>query len=280
MKVRESFFCNVEKDKRAVHAAAFHGEMLRRSRSLFRIALAVTVGLIAPRAADAQVATFAQFFQNTGGNPFSYTSTGTAGSGGSALFGVNSLAIDFKYFSILGLPADLSGFQSAHLTFTSFTTLGPTVSSNGFDEIFNGSGVNSAMITITRDAPAAEGSGSRTILLQAIFTPYTFSGSGGSGGFSASSLSGTVNFTSDFLDFSSSVQRDVGLSFSSIIPGLNIGPNGFFIDFTAAGTGTFSSSPMPIFVPEPTTCAFLAAGATFVLLGFARRRRAKSPLGT
>ena len=243
--------------------------MIRIPRSAAFLALAV--GLFAAPALNAQLTTFAQFFQNAGGNPFSYTSTGTAGSGGSAMFGVNSLAIDFKYFSIAGLPADLSGFQSAHLTFTSFTTMGPTVSSNGFDEIFNGSGANSAMITITRDTPAAEGNGSRTLLLQVIFTPYTFSGSGGSGGMSASSLSGTVNFSSDFLDFSAAVERDVGLSFSSIIPGLTVGPNGFFVDFTAAGTGTFSSQPGPIFIPEPSTYLILAVGVMLALVGLARR---------
>lgn len=246
--------------------------MIRFSRSA--ALLAVTVGLLAAPVANAQLTTFAQFFQNAGGNPFSYTSTGTAGSGGSALFGVNSLAIDFKYFSIAGLPADLSGFQSAHLTFTSFSTLGATPSGNRFDEIFNGSGANSAMITITRDTPALEGTGSRTILLQVVFTPFTFSGSGGSGGFSASSLSGTVNFSSDFLDFTNAIQRDVGLSFSSIIPGLTLGPNGFFLDFTAAGTGTFSSNPVPTFIPEPSTYALLTATGVLALFGWIRRRRA------
>ncbi len=246
--------------------------MIRISRSVALFAAAL--GLLAAPAADAQLTTFAQFFQNTGGNPFSYTSTGTAGSGGSALFGVNTLAIDFRYFSIAGLPADLSALQAAHLTFTSFTTLGPTSSGSGFDEIFNGSGVNSAMITITRDTPALEGSGSRTVLLQVVFTPFTFHGSGGSGSFSASSLSGTVTFSSDFLSFSSAVQRDVGLSFSSILPSLAVGANGFFQNFTAAGTGTFSSDPVPDFIPEPSTYAMLAAAAAVGLAGLVRRRRA------
>lgn len=189
------------------------------------------------------------------------------------MFSVSNLAINFKYFSIAGLAPDLSGFQNAHLTFTSVTTLGPTVSSNGYDEVYNGSGANSAVITITRDTPAAEGNGSRTVLLQAIFTPYTFSGSGGSAAMSASSLSGAVAFSSDFLDFSAALQRDVGLSFSSILPGLSIRPNGFFFDFTAAGTGTFSSNPAPLFVPEPSTYAMLAASAASGLVWLARRRR-------
>jgi hypothetical protein len=137
--------------------------------------------------------------------------------------------------------------------------------------------VSSAMITIRRDSAAAEGNGSRDILLQVVFTPFTFSGSGGSGGFSASSLSGFVSFSSDFLDFSNTTQRDIGLSFSSILPGLSIGANGFFNNFTAAGTGTFSSNPVPMFIPEPST--YLMMGVALVgMFGFAVRRRRLVPI--
>jgi hypothetical protein len=248
--------------------------MLRFSRLAAILTISVSC-LVAPFA-GAQLTTFAQFTQSVGGNPFVYTSTGTAGSGGNATLGVSNLAIDFKYFSIVGLPSDLTGFQSAHLTFTSFTSLGPTISSNGFDNVFNGSGVNSAMITITRDTPAGEGNGGRNILLQVIFTPYTFSGSGGSGGLSSSSLSGTVTFLSDFLTFSPSLERDLGITFSSIIPGLSIGANGFLNDFTAAGTGTFSSNPVPTFIPEPSTYMMMGVAlAGAMAVGLRRRRFAR-----
>ena len=247
--------------------------MLRHFNSSVIFSLAA--GLLVTPLADAQLTTFAQFNHNVGGNPFSYTHVGTAGMGGQATLSLSSpLAIDFRYLSIAGLPVDLNSLQSAHITFTSFTSLRATVAGSGVSEIFDGSGANSAIITITRDTPAAEGNGTRTILLQAIFTPYTFTGSGGSGGFSASSLSGTVTFSSDFLDFSNSIQRDVGVSFSSIIPGLTIDPSsGFLSDFTAAATGTFSSSPPPIFIPEPSTYAMIGAAAVLGLIALARRRR-------
>jgi hypothetical protein len=249
--------------------------MLRFPRGAVLFSVAVSF-VVAPFA-SAQLTTFAQFLQNGGGNAFNYTSQGTAGQpGGSASLSTSNTALFFTYTSIVGLPVDLTGIQNAHITFTSFTTLGPTVSSNGFDEVFNGSGGNSAMITISRDTPAAEGNGSRTILLQVIFTPFTFSGSGGSGAFSASSLSGSVTFASDFLDFSNTIQRDLGLSFSSISPPLSIGANGFFNSFTAAGTGTFSSNPVPMFIPEPST--YLMMGVALVgLLGYAVRRRRLVP---
>ena len=187
-----------------------------------------------------------------------------------------NVPIFFLYSGIAGLPADLTGVQSAHLTFTSFTTLGPTVSVNGFDNIFNGSGANSALITMTRDTPANEGLGGQSILLQALFTPFTFSGSGGSGGLNASSLAGTVTFNSDFLTFSNSIERELDLIFSSILPSLGVGQSGFFDNFAAASTGTFSSDSVqtyvPISVPEPSTCMLLGAGL-LTAFGIAVRRR-------
>jgi hypothetical protein len=115
------------------------------------------------------------------------------------------------------------------------------------------------MITITRDTPAAEGNGGRTLLLQAVFTPFTFSGSGGSGALGASTLTGTVTFTSDFLGFQNSTERDLALAFSSISPGLSIGANGFFNNFTAAGTGSFSANN--IVFPGPTLNILALPGA-------------------
>jgi len=220
--------------------------------SRFAAILTIALGCLIAPVARAQLTTFAQFFERDGDSAFSYTSSGTAGAGGSAGLATPNVAIYFQYLGITNLPADLAGIQNAHLAFTSFTSLGPTVSSNGFDNVFNGSGVNSAMITITRDTPAAEGNGSRTLLLQAVFTPFVFSGSGGSGALNASSLTGTVTFTSDFLGFQASVERDLALAFSSISPGLNIGANGFFSSFKAAGTGTFSSDHIVAVGPAPT----------------------------
>lgn len=255
-------------------AAIFSQLLMKPSRYKHIVVLLVlTCALITAPDLRAQLTTFAQFIQASGGNPFTYASSGNAGSGGQATLSCSNVAVNFQYLSIANLPADLTGFQNATLTFSSFTSLGATLSSNGFDEIFNGNGVQSAVITITRDTPAAEGNGTRTILLQAVFTPYTFSGSGGSGGFSASSLSGGVSFASDFLSFAGVTQRDLGLTFSSIVPGLTIDGSGFLRDFTAAGTGTFSSNPLATVVPEPGSFGLVGAGlALGVAARFWRRR--------
>jgi hypothetical protein len=229
------------------------GPQVMQRSSRFAAILTIALGCLIAPVARAQLTTFAQFFESGGGSAFSYTASGTAGAGGSARLGTTNVAIYFQYMGITNLPADLAGIQNAHLAFTSFTTLGPTVASEGFNEVFNGSGANAAMITITRDTPAAEGNGGRTLLLEAIFTPFVLSGSGGSGTLNASSISGTVAFTSDFLAFQGSVQRDLALALSSISPALSIGANGFFAAFRAAATGTFSAQGFENLVaPGPT----------------------------
>src|SRR5262249_32788221 len=144
--------------------------------SRFAAILVIALGCLIAPVAKAQQTTFAQFFERGGDNAFSYASSGTAGAGGRATLSTQNVAIYFQYMGITNLPADLAGIQNAHLAFHSFTTLGPTVAVSGFASIFNGSGANAAEITITRDTPAAEGDGSRTVLLQAVFTPFTFSG--------------------------------------------------------------------------------------------------------
>src|SRR5882757_8320968 len=96
------------------------------------VLFSIAAGFLVAPFASAQLTTFAQFFQNGGGNAFSYASQGTAGAGGSASLSTSNTALFFAYSNIVGLPVDLSGIQNAHITFTSFTSLGPTVSSNGF----------------------------------------------------------------------------------------------------------------------------------------------------
>ena len=69
--------------------------------------------------ANAQVVTFAQFLQKTGNQDYVFNNNTTNGSlttvaGGSA--------IDFRYQNISNLPAELGGFQDAHLFVTTTTT--------------------------------------------------------------------------------------------------------------------------------------------------------------
>lgn len=215
--------------------------------SLLFLAAACVLAVAAP--ARAAVTTFAQF-TNGGANNFVYTNNGT-----NATFNASSIAVQFNYSNILNLPADLTGNQAATLTLSSRTNA-PAQNFGGFGvESINGSnGVTTTVntIVITRNTAAAQGNGTRTVLLRVEFATATLSGPvpGNAATLSGSSTTSTVTFSSDFLDFSQTTQRDLGLSFSSVLPNLSINANNFFNNFTAAGTGTFSSDPVPNVVPE------------------------------
>lgn len=203
------------------------------------------VGGMAPRA-HAVTTNFAQFFERNGGNDFSYTSNSTT-----ATFSASS-PVTLNYQNIPNLPADLQADQSATLSFSATTSRKAFDLGDGdFSQKFE-----SATLLISRNGPAAEGDNPRTVLLSVTFTNFTFTGSsgptGGAGGFNASSNASTttVNFSSNFLDFSATNVRNLALSFSSISPGLSLNSSGFFNDFATAGTGTFASDPLPSVVPE------------------------------
>jgi hypothetical protein len=91
--------------------------------------------------------------------------------------------------------------------------------------------------------------------------------SGNLGGQTASFFATTptqnVTFSSDFLTFANTTERNFALSFSNITPQLSLGPGGFFDSFTAAGTGTFASSPRPLAL-APTAAAVSLSGRVTV----------------
>lgn len=119
-------------------------------------------------------------------------------------------------------------------------------------------------------------------LLSGSFTNATLNGVGSSAGTSSSTASGSlVSFTSDFLDFSSTVQRDRGLTLTAISPNLSThaGLNKALNSFRATAGGQFSSDPAPLInglaiVPEPATWAMLVVG--FGMIGVKTRRRSRS----
>lgn len=225
-----------------------------------------------------QTTTFAQFLQSTTGNPFSFSNNGT-----NATFSTTNLPVDFRYSPGLfaGLSSDLQGFQSARLTLTAGTTQSATssTSSTGVDlaQPFN---APLETLSITRTSPASSGNGTRTNLLTISFSGILSGQSGASSANLNASTGGgdTVTFSSDFLDFSQTTIRDMTLAFTSLNPALGLGTaNGglqFLQSFVAAGTGTFSSNPVPtVVVPEPTTTALLLGLAPLGLVVLRARRR-------
>ncbi len=210
--------------------------------------------------ANAQTVTFAQFFEANGTNDFVFTNNTTSGDfsaipGGSPVF--------FLYQNITGLPVSLQGIQTAHMFVTTTTTQSGSIGGGNVNQPLN----QSVTIQIVRDTPApiGTGGGSRTNLLTAVFSPASNTPAivGTTGGNSAT-LSATtpdhnVTFTSNFLLFTATTQRNLALSFSSVTPGLALGAGSFLQNTAAAASGTFASNPVPVY-PGPTAAEVSVSG--------------------
>lgn len=101
---------------------------------------------------------------------------------------------------------------------------------------------------------------------------------GSSGSINASTTAGdTITYTSDFLNFSSTVDQDFALSLSSITPPAVFTRNQSLKTFFATATGSFSTDPVPLptaVIPEPATWGLLVVG--FGLVGLQGRRQNRS----
>jgi len=253
----------------------------RASALLAGVALSAVCG-----AAHASTITFAQFEEAVpnGGNAnlFSYTESGIAGGGGTATLTAVSIPVTFTYQSIAGLPADLQGPQAATLTLTSITDeaattgFGGTVGGETFYDINDTMPVVDSL-TITRDTPAAEGTGDRTDLLTASFDDAALSGILSSHITEFGSLTPSLSYASDFLNLNNALQEDFNLAFSSWDNtsgggGLAIdSDSSFFYSATAAGVGTFDIDPDGVSnLPEPAALGVLGL-ATLAMV--ARRRK-------
>jgi hypothetical protein len=261
-------------------------------------ALLIGAGMAAP--ASATITTFASFNatgsgnmvwanNGTGGSSSTYRSNGTGGS----IFTTDSPASVIPSSSVPGavavkfsfLQASLAAFVTnvdAMFTMSASVASSPAITAIGYDFEQNLSGtfsfVSSAPITIGSHTFAA---GSN--LLSGSFGGAGIAGKnfGTSGGLESSvSGGGTITFTSDFLDFSHTNDRDLSLSLGAITSlvanvnkGLNFASGKALRSFRATATGSFSSDPAPTVtaLPEPQSWALLIAG--FGLVGAVARRR-------
>lgn len=216
--------------------------------------------------------TFAQFSENDGTQDFVFTNNFFKRDfdlfgGGSATFNTvdNGSFVDFKYFPLIvsGLPQSLRGSQDAHLFLTATTSAPATLDGSVLNQPLN----QTFVISIIRDtaAPAGVGTGTRRNLLTATISPLTaiptLTGTSGnnSAGFSVSTPNHVVTYTSDFLIFSSTNQRNLAVSFSSINLPLAQSAGNFLRSFSAAGSGTFASDPAPLSI-GPTAAAVTISG--------------------
>lgn len=234
----------------------------KSSLNLWQFAAALCLALfVSTVTSQAQTTTFGQFVQrDTAAQNFVFTNNGS-----NANFGTvnNGNPVFFLYGGIANLPTELQGFQNATI-FVTATTNAPAGPGAGGNIVQPFS--NTFTIEVRRDTPATIGGGTRRNLLTAVVTAggttSKITGQSNSASYTAStptSTSQVVTYTSDFLDFTQTNDRNFGISFSSVTPALSLGSGSFLNSFTASGSGTFASNPPPRYNP-PTAAAVNIAG--------------------
>src|ERR1041385_3245440 len=203
-------------------------------------------------AANAAPTTFAQFLQtNNSVKAFTYNDTGATSS-------FNVVSIPVK--SAFGVTNSYNGNNftnpiDAHLTMTA--VIDGNKPTGHFFENFQ-----SVSMVFTADTPVGGMSNLLTMTATAKFAPDTgFNGSGNHATLTGDTVSGdVVNYSSDFLFFFLTTDRDFALSFSGVDPKLSLDVDGWLNSFAASGTGTFASEPAPFFTPDGTSVSLLSGG--------------------
>ena len=215
--------------------------------------------------ANAQSETFATFTQRGGNTPFEFTN--------GSLSVASAIPVNFQFQVGNTYGATPGDSVAAFLTFTS--TPGSATAVLG-DTVFQR--LNNIVATFTAAAPVNNQSNLLTMsasgLLYGTQNSYTPSLIGTQ---SATSID-TVEFTSDFLDFSGPFnQKSYSISFTNANPTISLDSYGDFANFSASGTGVFATDPvLPTppptnGVPEPATLGLLGLGLVSSLL--AKRKK-------
>jgi len=171
----------------------------------------------------------------------------------------------------------VSGFLALAATVSNFNLLADVPVTSGLvaGNPFSITGVNGAFSYIAT-SPVTVGDVTGTNMLTAIFTNATLSGTvGGSQiNLGGNNTTGTLVFSSDFLDFSAVLDLAFAFTGNTTAP---LGVTSTRLDgFRASVNGSFSSDPAPQLgiIPEPETWAMLVLG--FGLIGVSVRRRRNS----
>lgn len=253
----------------------------------------VTGILMSVAPAFATPVTFAGYVQANSNQDFSLVTTNL----GAGLFSVHitgSGLVNFTYL-VGGTPFD-GAAQSAVLSFDATSTFtGNCTTGTDLDCTQNGDAYTETgflgSFSITR-AAAFMGlsnllSGTFSLLPPADPNRPTSGGKlsstiGGTGGAYDASQNATnpnqVVLASDFLNFSGTNLQDASFSFSSVTPLFSVqgstgNTDGFPNDFSAAGTGTFSSQPAPSSVGNPEPNPLVLIGSALVVLAIGIRRK-------
>jgi hypothetical protein len=255
------------------------------------LAVAATLSLSAP--ACATETTFASF-SPAGSNPNVHLTNAGNGSGrlndGSFASGVpTALPVQVKFSFLLPGISDFVTDVAATYTLTATIAKNtPAINAAGFSIQ---AGVGGTMSFISNTAILVTGPGfvphnyaAGSNLLTVVFNSAALAGQTGSHNLSFSDGTlggGTVTFTSDFLDFSNTTNRDFALSLSSLSPVVSAatGTNKSLNSFTGSLGGQFASDPAALVngaVPEPATWAMMLLGMLGIGLSLRGRRRGGS----
>lgn len=253
---------------------------------------AMAVGAVASATpALAVVTTFASFqnigaarnvrWARTGGTNGTFTSTTANGTAG-------AVAVSFSFAQAYFVTNNIAQDITALMTITGTTVADPAVSTPipGNPNFLT---QNIDSLTLSFKSTTAITVGSTTYAagsnLLSIVVPSTNATIGGFTGATSGSLTNSTSignsvlYTSDFLDFSNTVNRGFSISLDAILNGnpnvgLRANSNTALNNFRATATGSFSSDPAPIIngaVPEPAVWGLMIAG--FGAVGFQSRRR-------
>lgn len=137
---------------------------------------------------------------------------------------------------------------------------------------------NAGTISFTALNPVSYLGHTGTNLLTAVFSGATFAATiGGSvASLFTSQPPSMVTFTSDFLRFGGTTERDISIAIDAINPKVGVGRNGLgsFSGSSAGLFGALGGSGSPSAVPEPAAWLLMVAG--FGLVGTMRRRATAS----
>jgi hypothetical protein len=231
--------------------------------------------------ASAAITTFADFkVIGTSANIYwkNDGTTATNGTGGSiyTISSANATIPGSRNVSFSFLQSELAPYVTnvtAKFTLLATVTNSPALTASGFKIETLIAGTFSFVST----SPITIGATVGTNLLSGTFTQASIFGqaNGTSGSFSGATTSGsTITYTSDFLSFLPTGNRDFSLGLTSIASSLNSSSGKALRSFRATSTGSFSSDPAPIpinAVPEAATWAMFIGG--FGLMGATLRRR-------
>ncbi len=192
------------------------------------------------------------------------------------------IATNFQFTNLALAPL---GNIGASFTLLASAVNQPAASVNYF-ATFDFQAIASGTFAFLTTAPLVIGStayAAGSNLLSASFTNMTILGvnhSTTASGFASVNSGAAITYTSDFLNFAPTSDRDIALSLSSLLSklnnvnqGVNFTTGHALRSFRAGVGGSFSAGPSPLVnaVPEPQVWALLVIG--FGLVGVQARRR-------